>query len=211
MTEPDKADRAAQTGHIYQALGHYFVEFSRLVSVMESSLIFAIGGEQRLLLAALIELTADPLARAWRSVVRQATDLSAKDLDVLSGLCVEISSLINLRNDWAHGTWFVGYGNEATTDWSQAALMRLKNSAKGVAPPSKLEGQPTATYIEKAAAHASVVADAVSVFGMFPVIGRLSKPTDARPSDRVRIVKVDGRRQISVTQDGVNWRSSEWV
>jgi hypothetical protein len=214
MTEPSaQADRIAQMNAIYKALGKFLVEFSGLISRMEAGLYFAIGGGQRdqqLIRAIVIELTADPLARAWRSVMTQATDdLSSSDLDVLSKLAAEISSLINLRNDWAHGIWFVGYGNEPTTDWSTAALMRFKNSAKGVAAPSSLESLPTAEYIEKVAAHAAFVADAVFTFGMIVSGRRTGGFPNVHPSDRIHITKVGGRRQLEVTPNGDDWRSSE--
>jgi len=77
MTEPvDKTVRMAQTNEIYQALGQFFVQFSRMVHAMEADLFFMVGGSQQLLRAITAELTADPLARAWRSVVTQVTDLS---------------------------------------------------------------------------------------------------------------------------------------
>lgn len=214
MSEPSsERDRTAQVNAIYQSLGRFLVEFSRLVSQMETGLLFAIGGgqrEQQLIRAMAAELTADPLARAWRSVMTQATDnLSANDLDVLSKLSGEITSLITLRNDWSHGVWFVGYGNETTTDWSQAALMRFKNSAKGLARPSSLESLPTAEYIEKAATHAGLVADAIFAYGIVVSGWRSGELLNDHPGDRIRITKVGDRRQLRVTQNGVDWRSSE--
>jgi hypothetical protein len=212
MTEPSSgSDRMAQMNSIYQALGRFIVEFSRVVSAMETGLYFVTGGDQQLTRTIVIELTADPVARAWRSSMIQAIDLSDDDLKVLTGLAGEISALINLRNDWAHGAWFIGYGDETTTDWSQAALMRFKNTAKGMALPSKLERLPTAAYIEKAATHAALLADAISTFGMIVVMRQLGETKDTRPSDRVRIKEVDGHRQVQVTQDGSNWRSSNWA
>jgi hypothetical protein len=74
-------------------LGRFVAEFSRIVLAMESGLYFTIGGDQQLVRAVLIELTADPLRRAWRSAMRQAIDLSDDDLGALSGLAYEISTL----------------------------------------------------------------------------------------------------------------------
>jgi hypothetical protein len=208
MAEPaSKADGATQINGIYQALGRFTVEFSRMVDAMETDLYFTIGGNQLLLRSITAELTADPLRRAWRSIMTQATELSPRDLDVLAKLAYEISEVINLRNDWAHGTWFVGFGSEEVQ--SQASLMRFKNSAKGLARPSQLESTPTAAYIEQAATHANVIARAVQMFGA-TVHMRQTTDTKVRPSDRVRITKKDGHSEIQVSRNGVDWVATEW-
>jgi hypothetical protein len=210
MTEScSSVDRTAQTNEIYQALGQFFVEFSRMVSAMEGGLYSITGGDQGMIRAIVAELTADPLTRAWRSVIVQGTDLSENDRKVLSDLVAEISNLINLRNDWAHGTWFVGYGNEQTTDWSKASIMRFKNSAKGLARPGKLESLPTAEYILKVARHVALIADAIFVYGLIVSARRVGSLPNAHPSDRVRISKLSGHRQVQVLSNGFDWRSSE--
>lgn len=208
MTEPSRETvRLAQVNEIYQALGQFLVEFSRMVNAMESQLYFAVGGDQQLLMAITVELTAYPLAQAWRSVMTKATDLSDDDRKALSGLRAEIDDLIALRNDWMHGTWFVGYGNETTTDWSEATLFRFKNTKEGVAVPDGLKRLPTADYIKSVAAHVGLVADATSTYGMI-VTARRRGVISSRPSERVRVTKVDRRRQIETTSNGVDWRSS---
>lgn len=75
---------------------------------------------QQLIRAIVIELTADPLARVWRSVMMEAIDLTGDDVDVPSGLAAEMSAPITLRNDWSHGSWFVDHESDTTTDWSRA-------------------------------------------------------------------------------------------
>lgn len=210
MTESSNAaDRMTQINGIYQALGQFFVEFSRMVSAMESGLYFVTGGDQKLIRAIVAELTADPLTRAWRSVMIQGANLPENDRKVLSELTAEISDLINLRNDWAHGTWFVGYGNETTTDWSKAALMRFKNSAKGLARPSKLESLPTAEYIQKVATHVTYIAEAIFTYGLIVAERRAGRLQGTHPSDRIRVKKKSGHRQFQVTNNGSDWRSSE--
>jgi hypothetical protein len=200
--------RLAQMNEIYQALGHFLVAFSKMVNTMETQLYFAVGGDQQLLMAITIELTAYPLAQAWRSVMTRATDLSENDRKVLSGLRAEIGDLIELRNDWMHGTWFVGYGNETTTDWSGAALVRFKNTKSGVSRPPGLESLPTADYIRSVASHVGLVVDAISSYGAI-VNGRRHGVFNAHPSERVRVIKVNNGRLIEVTSNGADWRSSK--
>jgi hypothetical protein len=131
------------------------------------------------------ELTADPLARAWRSVMAESTDLTEDDRKVLSGIQAEITDLIKLRNDWSHGTWFVGYGTEA--EWSRALLHRFKNS-KGLVTPSDLEVLPTAEYITDVASHTAFITQAIFDFSGNVRLLR-DKGTGAHPADRIRIIK----------------------
>ncbi len=209
MTEPSReTGRLAQMNEIYQALGQFLVEFSRMVSAMESDLYFAVGGNQHLFWSVTAELTADPLARAWRSIMAQSTDLTEDDRKVLSGICGEITDLITLRNDWSHGTWYVGYGNESTDDWSRAALQRFKNSSKGLMTPSDLEVLPTAAYIKDVAEHAAFITQAIFDFGANVRLLR-DKRTRTHPSNRIRVTKNDGRRQFQMSSNGTDWQSSE--
>ncbi|HET6191480.1 MAG TPA: hypothetical protein VFE59_31300 [Trebonia sp.] len=184
-----------------------------MVGQMEAGILFIIGGvpkDQALIRAMIAELTADPLAKAWRSVLTQATDnFSNDDLDVLSQLTDEIAKLCRLRNDWAHGIWFVGFGNEATTDFSQASLKRFRNSAKGAAQSSSVESLPTAEYIGKASSHAARVSDAILSYGLVVSEWRLGELLNHRPSERIRFTKVEGRRQLQITTNGDDWQCSE--
>lgn len=200
--------RLAQINEIYQALGQFLAAFSGMVHAMEGDLYFAVGGNQQLLMAITVELTAYPLAQAWRSVMAQATDLSEDDRKVLSDLRAEIGKLIELRNDWMHGTWFIGYGNEAATDWSEAGLFRLKNTKDGVAVSAGLKTLPTADYIKSVATHVTVVTRAISGYGAIVNMRRRGMAITNRPSDRVRVTRVAGKRQIETTSNGVDWQSS---
>jgi hypothetical protein len=208
MTElPKETDRRPQINEIYQALGQFLVEFSRMVSAMETDLYFAIGGNQHLFWSVTAELTADPLARAWRSVMVQSADLTEDDRKILSGIYGEITDLITLRNDWSHGTWYVGYG-ESTDDWSRAALQRFKNSSKGLMTPSDLEVLPTAIYIKDVAEHTAFLTRAISDFGANARILR-DKRTNKHPSNRIRVTKKDGRRQFQMSSNETDWQCSE--
>jgi hypothetical protein len=211
VTDPvTGVSREAQADRIYRALGKFFVEFSRIIWAMEFSLSIVAGGNGEVVRAAVIEVTADPLTRVWRSAMVQSTNLSDQDLAVLAEIAKGISELINLRNDWAHGNWIVGFGARDTRDWSRAAISRFKNSAKGIASPSNLEIRPTAEYIEKAASHASVVSLAVFTYGLAGFALQQGHGAGTRPSERVHVVKLPGRRQIRVTEYGTDWHVSEW-
>lgn len=209
MTEDSQETlRTAQVNQVHQALGQFVVEFSRMVHAMETDLYFSVGGNQHLFFAVTAELTADPLARAWRSIMSESPDLTNEDRKILSSIHDEVKVLIQLRNDWSHGTWFVGYGNESTSDWSQAWLHRFKNSAKGLVRPSELDSAPTAAYILDVASHTRFVTQAVMDFGANVHLLR-DKVTEKHPADRIRISKIDGRRQFQMSSNGADWQSSQ--
>jgi hypothetical protein len=198
--------RTAQINEIYQALGHFVVEFSRTVDNMQTDLYFSVGGNQHLFFAVTAELTADPLARAWRLIMSESPELAAEDRKILSGIHAEVTDLIQLRNDWSHGAWFVGYGDEG--DWSQAWLHRFKNSSKGLTRPDGLDDAPTASYIHSVASHTKFVAQAIMDFGANVHLLR-DKTTKKHPTDRIKISKADGCRQFQMSTNGVDWQSSQ--
>jgi hypothetical protein len=205
--ETHETARMAQVNQIHQALGQFVVEFSRMVHTMESDLYFSVGGNQHLFFAVTAELTADPLARAWRSIMSESPDLTDEDRKILSNIHAEVVALIQLRNDWSHGTWFVGYGNESS-EWSRAILERFKNSSKGLTRPSELDSTPTAGYILDVASHVKFVTQAVMDFGANVHLLR-DKATSTHPTGRIRIAKIEGRRQFQMSSNGVDWQSSQ--
>jgi hypothetical protein len=208
MTEDtEETIRTARVNQIHQAVGQFVVEFSRMVHTMESDLYFSVGGNQHLFFAITAELSADPLARAWHSVMSESPDLTDEDRKVLSNIHAEVVDLIQLRNDWPHGTWFVGYG-ESDGDWSQALLHRFKNSSKGLTTPSKLNSTPTAAYISDVASHVKFLTQAVMDFGANVHLLR-DKVTTTHPTDRIKISKIEGRRQFQMSSNSVDWKSSK--
>jgi hypothetical protein len=207
----DVSKRDLQMKKIYEALGRFLVEFSKLLFAMQSDIALAVGGEYAVMQTVLVEMTADPMIRAWRSAVTQVASAPPGSLSILADVTDEIRRLIQLRNDWAHGYWFVGWGNDATVDWSHADLWRLKNSARGVALPTSLDHQPTADSIEKMADHVSVLADAVRHFTVLIMTKRVPVSIEmVRYSKRIRITKERRHRTLQVTTDGANWRTTEW-
>jgi hypothetical protein len=179
-----------------------------MVDAMETGLYFSVGGNQHLFFAVTAELTAYPLAQAWRSIMSESKDLTDDDRKVLSGIHGEVSNLIQLRNDWSHGTWFVGYGNDSTSDWSRAALHRFKNSSKGLSSPDNLETLPDAAYIKAVSLHVKFLAQAIFDFGTNVHLLRDGRTT-TYPSNRIRIKKEAGRRQFQMSSNGRDWQISQ--
>ena len=200
--------------------------FSGLVQAMESAIVMVMGGRvQRATHALLSEYTVGPLVRAWGSVLIETCgqdagsgptyhkELEPEDRELLSALCNEVAAIDEIRNDLAHGAWFVGWGNEQTIDWSEAGFMRVKNTKTGadfaagrLAP--MLKGKPTAVVLDELADRADVVAMAVRAFS-----GVLQMKPEI-PAERARkLVKVGKKGRSRVVyyspDGGVTWRGSD--
>jgi hypothetical protein len=207
-SNPDQVhQRQDQIDQIYRAIGHFQVEFSQLVGAMEMGISAGIGGNYPALLCVLAEMTAYPLAQAWRSVLVQSGRLSEEEITTLKDLTAGIQQLIQRRNDWAHGTWYVGWGNDATVDWSTADLVRLKNTSVGLSPLTNLDGSLKPEDIEKYAIMTSVIAEAARAFSMLTHLP-ISDPT-MRPGRHVQITRTGRQRNLEVT-NGDKVLRTEW-
>jgi hypothetical protein len=66
-------------------------------------------------------------------------------LGVLKTFDSDFQVATNVRNDYLHGTWFIGWGNSETDDFSRIAFHRLKIRSEGL---SAVEGPKAASEIE---------------------------------------------------------------
>ena len=211
---------------IYSSIGHFIVAFSGVVDWMEHAIVMtAPGGQQRATHALLAELTADPLVKAWRSVMIETYGtesgsgaeymkrLAPADAFILGELVAEVNELIEIRNDLVHGRWLVGWGNEQTTDWSEASLVRKKNLKAGIgfvagALAPALWGSPTASTIDRYTVRAEVLADAILRFSS-ALLWNAAVPNKGPRDRRVRIGGKGKARVIYTSLDGVEWQGSD--
>jgi aldehyde:ferredoxin oxidoreductase len=66
-----------------------------------------------------------------QSLISHLRPENATEKAVVKNLLDRHQKLISRRNDVLHGTWFIGYGNEETTDWSTAVGFKLGKDRKG--------------------------------------------------------------------------------
>jgi hypothetical protein len=214
MSEQPKIDPAvveAGKRAVYEAIGRFIAEFSTIMFALEDDIITVLGGNttQRFTRALLAEITAAPLLRAWRSVIFEAHKPPKDEQAAVDALADEVTQLIEVRNEIAHGAWLVGYGNEETKDWSEASLWKVRNSRDGIIFGSKTFGDSaTATKIKAEATRAEVIANSIRTLGMFRTLSILPDPPKTKWSDRLKIDGTGKSRVVRVTNDGKNWRSS---
>lgn len=162
------AQRDAQTAEVYQAVGRFVVEFSQLQRVLEAGVIVLVGGDEKQRTATQILLAGErgPEAQRTWSILLPLLEVRFQELPdplapkALAALKSEINHqghrLLKHRNDLAHAAWFVGWGNDETTDWSAIEVMKLKAGGTFHRPdftwPKRQPDEPlTATHINRLA------------------------------------------------------------
>ncbi len=121
-------DWKAKEDDAYRAIGHYFAEFSMLVSGMRGYLIQGIADSdpQRNKLAelALGSQTAQQIADSFFAVCRAVGDLDSAERGIEKCLREQVNAAIRRRNVVAHGDWLVDAPMDADDDI--AWLVRVK-------------------------------------------------------------------------------------
>ena len=76
-------------------------------------------------------LTAEPLRKLFQSLVAQSQILNDNEKKILNIMLKRFQELTNERNDIIHSMWFVGWGDENTTDFSQVKGMKYHKNKSG--------------------------------------------------------------------------------
>jgi hypothetical protein len=151
MAQDDKETREQrrrrQVEEIHAALGRYVEAFELVVHWIRGGCVILISQkpqQQRLMNVVFNHrsMTAEPLFQIYRALVGeivndQDTKFGNEErkaiLGVLQQIGREFQSAVQKRNDFLHGTWFIGWGNEKSEDWSSIGFMRLKSTNDGLA------------------------------------------------------------------------------
>jgi hypothetical protein len=120
-----------QTEEIYREIGRFVVEFSQLVRTMDQHATMTLGpppGDRARAKAGPdeAERTLARYRQALNSQFRTGTK-TAEDREALGQLQRDLEALIDERNRVAHDAWFVGWGNQDTTDWGEAERWRYRS------------------------------------------------------------------------------------
>lgn len=122
---------------IYKALGHFVVEFSRLLYSLETSRSHLIcpepNGTMMSILGELAGQTASPIISSFFSVFYQRWEefIMEKDEEILKTLRGEINEIVTIRNRLMHDVWFCNFGQEGS-DSNKFCLQKLEKNKKDV-------------------------------------------------------------------------------
>jgi hypothetical protein len=136
----------SQTKDLYAELGRFVVSFEELIAAMRQVISLHVAQvpspfhmrQQQVANIFTSDLTADPLARVFRSILLltlEGHNSQEQRPDVeklLSNLCSRIEKINKTRNTFLHGTWFINYASEEQQDFSLAKGMKSTNTAKGL-------------------------------------------------------------------------------
>ena len=136
----DEAEQHPQVRALYEAIGRFVVEFEQAGHAMQVciTLILWKAGlhDQRLSQIVLAGLTAEPLRSLFESVVGQQIKLTELERKMMKNATTRFQDLISERNDVIHATWFIGWGDGPTDDFSTASGRKLHKNKEGAAPKS---------------------------------------------------------------------------
>lgn len=147
MTPEERKEKfKLQTDSLYAGLGRFVVNFEQLVAAMRQMISLLIADvpaphhirQQQVANIFTADLTADPLARMFRSTLlwklenyKHQEQLPTIE-KLLANLCSRIDSINRTRNTFLHGTWYINYASEDQQDFSQANGIKATNTAKGL-------------------------------------------------------------------------------
>ncbi|UVL96647.1 hypothetical protein LOY48_11215 [Pseudomonas siliginis] len=147
MTPEERKEKfKLQTDSLYAGLGRFVVSFEQLIAAMRQMISLLVSQvpaphhfrQQQVANIFTADLTADPLARTFRSILLWALENYKHQEQLpeieklLANLCSRIDSINKTRNTFLHGTWYINYASEDQQDFSQANGIKATNTAKGL-------------------------------------------------------------------------------
>lgn len=128
-------DYRSQITELYSLIGEFSVEFEIICLKMRMgiTMLATRSGlrDQNIMQAAMAEYTAYPLLKVFRSMFMDSNWITKEVEDSLKDINKRMSRLIETRNDYIHGTHFVGYGSGSEKEFRTANGHKIKNTASG--------------------------------------------------------------------------------
>ncbi|PMY31250.1 hypothetical protein C1Y35_30250 [Pseudomonas sp. GW456-L14] len=147
MTPEERKEKfKSQTDSLYAGLGRFVVGFEELVATMRQMISLHVAQvpaphqarQQHIANIFTADLTADPLARTFRSILLLSLESYGRQeqlpiiKDLLSNLCSRIDGINKKRNKFLHGTWHIDYASVDQEDFSEAKGFKATNTANGL-------------------------------------------------------------------------------
>lgn len=129
--------REEQSAELYRAIGEFTVKFEHVCHALQTTIIFMLhkAGLQQQSVAHVIlaGLTAEPLKTLFAALVAETQTLDDDEHKIVNNALMRFQSLTEKRNGIIHSTWFIGWGNEQTTDFSTADAFKYHKNKQGAA------------------------------------------------------------------------------
>lgn len=138
MDEKERTEtRDLQTHELYASIGKFIVEFEHICFEMQKAILWMLRDQglknQQVVDILLAGYTADPLRTLLESLIGELTTTNDKERKIIKNIFSRIQKITEKRNDVAHSTWFIGWGNATTQDFSEASGHKLHKNKQGEA------------------------------------------------------------------------------
>ncbi len=136
MKEEERQKRRQEdVDDLYRSIGEFVVKFEHVCFAVQTGILFLLDQaglhNQNISQVLLAGVTADPLRTLFESLVAETQTLNDIELKMVKNALKRFQKLTEERNDIVHSTWFIGWGNENTTDFSNAAGMKYHKNKSG--------------------------------------------------------------------------------
>jgi hypothetical protein len=129
--------RDSQTEELYRVIGKFVVKFEHVCHSIQIAIIFMLhqaglqDQKQRVAHVILAGQTAEPLKSLFSSLVAETQSLDDSDKKIVANAVKRFELLTERRNEIIHSTWFIGWGNSETTDFSTATGFKYHKNKQG--------------------------------------------------------------------------------
>lgn len=147
--------RDIQTRELYANIGEFVVKFEHVYHAMQTAITFMLHGQglqnQQVANVLLAGYTADPLRTLFESLIGEIVNPNDDERKIIKNILSRIQKITEKRNDVVHSTWFIGWGNETTQDFSEAPGYRLhKNKQSAALKAFKYKAEDFSAFVEEA-------------------------------------------------------------
>jgi len=126
----------SHTDEIYRAIGKFVVEFELICYWIRFGITFILHNEglhnQNVTQILLARIGAEELRSSFESLVNELYNLNDIEKKIFKNAIKRFQDLITDRNNVVHSTWFVGYGNENSTDFKTTVGHKPDKNKSGV-------------------------------------------------------------------------------
>lgn len=136
LDEDREGLRQEQVDEIHQTIGEFTVKFEEVCFSIQNCIFFLLEKEglkkQSISQILTSGLTAKPLIDLFVSLVYETEKpISESKKIIIDNSAKRFRKLIEDRNMIIHNNWFIGYGNNQTTDYSRAIGFKYDKNSKG--------------------------------------------------------------------------------
>lgn len=128
-------NRKVQMDELHRAIGEFVVAFETITHQQYSCILWLLASaglnDQQIVQILLSGKNAEPLRQLLQSLLGHMRPSNVAEEAIVKNILDRHKSLIERRNEVVHGTWHIGWGNEHTTDWGEAAGFKLGKDKDG--------------------------------------------------------------------------------